>query len=203
MEQLQLFPTASLGSFMTTWGGEKFYPSHPELVKVNIEDIAHSLSRNNRYNGCLDCDLYSVAQHSLIVADVAWDIFKRSRGDDKPRTFKLQALLHDATEYLMPDMPKPIKDTLPEFTRSENRLHTHIMQSFDLPTKIHPIIKRVDKLIRIAEVNCMSFGWNVEEFFGDAAQDEIIYYMGLRITPMSCWHTEDVFMETYEKISAS
>lgn len=66
-----------------------------------IDDIAHALAQINRFNGHTTRP-YSVAEHSLLVADVAaW------RGASA--VVELAALLHDAHEAYVGDMPSPTK----------------------------------------------------------------------------------------------
>ena len=70
-------------TYVSTYLGNRFYPLEPRIDKVAIEDIAHGLAFQCRFNG-QTCDFYSVAQHSLIVADLV------------PESHRLAALLHDA-----------------------------------------------------------------------------------------------------------
>ena len=66
---------------------------------INIVDITRSLSQICRFNGhCYP--FYSVAEHSINVANAV---------EDK---FKLEALLHDAAEAYVGDMVRPIKKWL-------------------------------------------------------------------------------------------
>ena len=78
----------------------------PQPKDVNMLDIAHSLSGMSRYNHHT-MKAYSVAQHSVFVADRV------------PMEFRLVALLHDAAEAYTGDTIAPIKDT---WGRTE---HTH------------------------------------------------------------------------------
>ena len=64
-----------------------------EVLELPV--IANSLSRICRFAGNLP-EHYSVAQHSLFVADHA------------PPELELAALLHDAHEVILGDIPKPI-----------------------------------------------------------------------------------------------
>ena len=70
-------------------------PWNVDVEDIHIEDIAQGLAHINRYNG--QFGTYSVAQHSLYVADLV-----------APQK-KLAALLHDAPEYLTGDLPHHIK----------------------------------------------------------------------------------------------
>ena len=81
----------------------------PRIDKVAIEDIAHGLAFQCRFNG-QTCDFYSVAQHSLIVADLV------------PESHRLAALLHDAAEAYLGDMVKPLKVLMPEFSGIEDKV---------------------------------------------------------------------------------
>lgn len=66
-----------------------------------IEEMAHSLSQLARFNGHL-VDFFSVAKHSLMVADICGTIY------DDPQ-LALIALLHDAGESVIGDIPSPVK----------------------------------------------------------------------------------------------
>ena len=82
----------------------------------DIEDIAHSLSQLCRFNGhCIGT--YTVAQHSCIVAEYARD------------EHKLIALMHDAAEAYIGDIPRPLKYLIPDIKKVENWLMTQIFAS--------------------------------------------------------------------------
>lgn len=75
--------------------------------QVRIEDIAHSLSMQCRFMG--HCAYhYSVAQHSMLVADI---IHERHLAWNKPHIV-LAGLLHDAHEAYTGDVSTPLKRRL-------------------------------------------------------------------------------------------
>ena len=77
----------------------------PSPLDVEIEDIAHGLSRVARWNGQTSGDQsYSVAEHSLLVERLIIDI-----KENTPIKWRLAALLHDAPEYVIGDMISPFK----------------------------------------------------------------------------------------------
>jgi 5'-deoxynucleotidase YfbR-like HD superfamily hydrolase len=84
---------------LPTYTGKLFDLESPKPEMICIEDIAHHLSIENRYNGSTKFS-YSVAQHSVLVAMHA------------SNEFKLEALLHDAEEAYYKDLPSPWKKIL-------------------------------------------------------------------------------------------
>ena len=72
----------------------------PSPSDIAIEDIAHGLARVARWNGqTVGAHAFSVAQHALIVEEIASD-----RNTDWPDCWRLAALLHDAAEYVIGDL---------------------------------------------------------------------------------------------------
>ncbi|WP_407605347.1 NAD(P)-binding domain-containing protein, partial [Pseudomonas aeruginosa] len=96
--------------YVSTFSGNRFYPLRPHIDKVAIEDIAHGLAYQCRFNGQTQV-FYSIAQHSLIVASLV------------PPPLRLAALLHDAAEAYLGDMVKPLKVLLPEFAALEDKVN--------------------------------------------------------------------------------
>ncbi|MFA5241558.1 MAG: phosphohydrolase [Sulfuricella sp.] len=122
--------------YVSTYLGNRFYPLEPRIVDVAIEDIAHGLSYQCRFNGQTSA-FYSVAQHSLIVASLV------------PDELKFAALLHDAAEAYLGDMVKPLKVLLPSFSQIEDSVTQIIGQRFGVNLSHNPAIKRAD-LISLA-----------------------------------------------------
>lgn len=141
----------------------------PSPMDIEIEDIAHGLARVARWNGqTLGEHGFSVAQHSLVVEEIAVHI----RPDLDPR-WRLAALLHDASEYVIGDMISPFKTALGvNYREFEEKLEHAIHVRFGLPAKAPALVK---KLIKQADRACAFFeatqlaGFSIDEaldFFG-------------------------------------
>ena len=103
----------------------------PSPLDIEIEDIAHGLARVARWNGQTQgAHIFSVAQHSLLVEEIAGD--RRARASTG--AWRLAALLHDAPEYVIGDMISPFKAVLGvDYKAVENRLLAAIHLRFGLP----------------------------------------------------------------------
>lgn len=106
------------GPYMNTFSGISFYFLTPRPEDILIEDIAHHLAFQSRSTGAVIRD-YSVAQHSLLVCDLV--IEEITRQDFKNQNISagwavsyiaMQALLHDAEEFVTGDINKPLKSLL-------------------------------------------------------------------------------------------
>lgn len=84
--------------FMTLASGRDFYFSQPAPEMICVRDLAHHLSRLNRWRENLEWASYSVAQHSLLVAQLC------RLPQSRP-----YALLHDAAEMITGDNITPWK----------------------------------------------------------------------------------------------
>lgn len=80
----------------------------PTIESIGLEDLAAGLAAMPRYAG-QTIARYSVAQHSLLVARLV-----------EPR-FRLHALLHDAAEAYMGDVPSPLKDAMRQVQAVQGR----------------------------------------------------------------------------------
>lgn len=123
----------------------------PSPMDIEIEDIAHGLARVARWNGQTTGEhAFSVAQHSVVVEEIVAHI----QPDIEPR-WRLAALLHDASEYVIGDMISPFKAALGvDYKVFEERLETAIHVRFGLPAKTPVAIK---KLIKQADRACAFF----------------------------------------------
>lgn len=146
------------GDWMQTFTGRKFWPIDPRADEVNIHDIAHALSFMCRFGG--HCrEFYSVAEHSVRVSRLA----------NTPEPIGLAALLHDAAEAYVVDVPRPLKRSIVGYREIESRVARVIEQRFGLETGIldHPAIKQWDEILLATEARDLMGGesagkWNLQ-----------------------------------------
>ena len=126
------------GIFVSTYRGHRFYPLDPCIDDVDIEDIAHGLAYQCRFNGQTS-SFYSVAQHSVLVASIV------------PEHLRLSALLHDAAEAYLGDIVKPLKMLVPQFSVIEKQVAAIISECFAVHDLDHPQIKSADLVLLATE----------------------------------------------------
>jgi len=144
-------PTANrIGDFMQTYTGQMFWPLDPRPDEINIFDIAHSLSLQCRYAG--HCErFYSVAEHSVLMA----------RWVSPPS--RLWALLHDASEAYLVDVPRPLKRHLPGYKEAEAKVMEAICFRFDLSKEMPAEVHEADNRIIADELmNMRSMAWHAK-----------------------------------------
>jgi len=122
------------GGWIQTYSGRAFFPARPDSDHVHINDIAASLSKQCRYAGhCLR--FYSVAEHCCHLADVA------------PDEHKLTALMHDASEAYLVDIPRPIKPLLREYKTIESNLMAVIGSKYGFDWPLPAAVTELDQAI--------------------------------------------------------
>ena len=94
-------------SYIETYTGRAFFPLEPSGNDVSVIDIAHHLSQQCRYSGATQW-FYSTAQHCCLLAD-----YVQSKGGSPLDCY--QMLMHDAPEAYLVDMPRPVKQFMPQF----------------------------------------------------------------------------------------
>src|ERR1044071_8716155 len=93
------------GPYLQTVSGRFVNPFDPDPEQLDAGDIARALANLSRFGGHTRA-FYSVAQHSVIVSQLV-----EERGGDAEDAFA--ALMHDATEAYLGDMPHPLKHRSP------------------------------------------------------------------------------------------
>ena len=127
----------SLGPTIMLQSGAWFDFCAPAESAFAIEDIAQGLANICRYSG--QCRrFYSVAEHSLLVSEVAGG-------------FEFEALLHDAAEAFMGDITRPLKQMLPEYKRIEREVESAIFARFGIPSPLPIEVKSADLRVLAAE----------------------------------------------------
>jgi hypothetical protein len=173
----------------------------PSPFDVEIEDIAHGLARTARWNGQTIGDhIYSVAQHSVLVDDIAAIL---QPGIDN--RWRRAVLLHDAPEYVIGDMISPFKAVIGgDYKAVEARLMAAIHIRFGLPANVPPevtaLAKRADRIAAFLEATQLA-GFGVEEagqlfgapngLFGGAAGPVP------RLVPLAADRAKQAFLERF------
>lgn len=129
-------------TWIQTTSGNYFDYRKPELTQINLVDIESSLARQCRYLGHLKrtIEFYSIAEHSCYVA---WAVCKLGGTPNEI----LWALLHDATEAYIGDIPRPLKEHIPFFTEFEASIMDLIAKRFGLQGQMPKIVKKLDYAI--------------------------------------------------------
>lgn len=112
----------STGDWFQTYSGVAWDLLHPRPEDVRLEDLAHSLAHQCRYNGHCS-EFYSVAEHSLRMAAAL---------EPEGAKIALIALLHDAAEAYLGDMVRPLKREFPLFYEIERRTQRAIFVGLGL-----------------------------------------------------------------------
>jgi len=120
--------------WIQTYTGRKFVVMDPDPECIVIEDIAHSLANQCRYAGhCLQ--FYSVAEHCYHLWALA-----------SPEN-KHVALMHDATEAYLVDVPRTVKEALGDYRPLEHKYAEIIAKRFNLeypwPEEVHDLDNRI------------------------------------------------------------
>lgn len=120
--------------FVTVASGRTIYPFRdPSEIAEHIElaDVAHHLQNLCRFAGGTR-RFYCVAQHSVLCAHVAATYF-RSLGESSPLPWweaSLVMAVHDGPEYVVNDLPGPIKVVEP--WRPEGATETISLDAYHL-----------------------------------------------------------------------
>lgn len=148
--------TAGMKDVKRAWqrmlSGRRLDLLDPSPLDIELEDIAHGLARVARWNGQTSGDAaFSVAQHSLLVDDIAGRLKPGLTSRDR-----LSAVLHDAAEYVIGDLITPFKSAVgPDYKILEKRLMTAIRLRFGLPAReaeeLTSLIKRADRIAAYLE----------------------------------------------------
>lgn len=138
------------GPYLQTVSGRWVNPFDPDPGQLDAGDIARALANQCRFGGHSRV-FYSVAQHSVIVSRLV-----EQRGGDTQDSFA--ALMHDATEAYLGDMPHPLKHRSPlgaAFKAAEDHLEQAIRDRFRIKPDVSEI-KRADRALLATERRAFS-----------------------------------------------
>lgn len=180
------------GPYIQTVSGRRFNPLAPDPAEVEIGDIARALSNQCRFGG--NCRrFYSVGQHSCLVADLVGE-----RGGDAGD--QLWALLHDASEAYLVDLPHPLKHRSELgrlYAAVEEGLQAAICARFELPAEPPGLLKPLDRALLATERRAVaSEAWPWPELEG-------VEPLELAIEPWLPERAHDEFLARYDRLQAA
>jgi hypothetical protein len=125
---------ADRGNWLQTCSGIRFFPLDPRPEEIKINDIAGALSKMCRFGGHSK-RFYSVAEHCVLMSRAATTPFKRA------------ALLHDASEAYLVDIPRPVKPMLANYSLIEDKIMQTIAFKFGFVWPLQKEVKILDSAI--------------------------------------------------------
>ena len=157
----------------------------PDAELFCIKDIAHALSHTCRFGGHTR-DFYSVAQHSVLTSYLV------------PEEDRFAALMHDAAEAYVGDVPTPLKQLLPEYKIIEKRIEASLFERFGLYDGIPTSVKKADLIMLATEQRDLMQAKN------DDAEWNVIADIPLapfRIKPQSPEQARKSFLDRFDELS--
>lgn len=149
------YPEPSMQHKILTRSGRLLDLVDPRPEDIGIADIAHGLSRQFRYGGHLGD--YTVAQHCCAVAKCISDNWPGAGHQGLLEALR-HALLHDASEAYIRDMPTPAKKLMPDYQGVEARLESAIYARFGISGDWADMVKEADVSLCGAESRLFLLG---------------------------------------------
>jgi len=206
-------PKRPVTANILTHSGQLLDVLNPDPKAIKIGDIAHALSQKVRWGGHSERPI-TIAEHSVRVARVARYLCGEAMYDKGAALrVELAALLHDAAEAYIGDVPKPIKNALPVWDNQiENPLQHAILKAFNCEVASlasENIIKLADQLVNQIELEAHMRGfWSLSQgqraaasaYTGDrellqriAGDQSIFGYDFVRESPASVWESNFLY----------
>lgn len=175
-----------------TFSGIFFDPFNPDPAAIRIEDIARSLCQQPRFLGHLK-ERWTVGMHSVMVSR------------HSPEDVKLWALLHDASEAYMCDLPRPLKrhPMMHFYRETEANVMQAVAKRFGLAWPMPEVIHEVDNLVLVAEARSLKEGvaqWESWRELQDLDTSVIEDDMEEFVTE-SDDRIESVFLKTFDELT--
>ncbi|RWI35495.1 hypothetical protein [Mesorhizobium sp.] len=187
-----------VGNYMATSTGYKYWPFDPKPEEIYIEAIAHHLATKARWAGATQHRrfksriFFAVAEHSVYVADYVRDVLKRP-------DLELEALLHDAPEYVIGDLIRPLKYSpsfRAPFLELEDLNEAVVAKRFNL---VHPFpreIKIADEAVTEAEHQQIIF-WHPDEGGETVELHETKAVANIEIKMLEPYPAKEFFLDAY------
>jgi uncharacterized protein len=166
-------------SWIQTASGGSFNAFDIRDDDIDIEDIAHATSMICRFNGHTS-HFYSVAEHCVMASLLV------------PEELALTALLHDAGEAYLTDVPSPIKRHLPEVREIEDSIMERVVRKFG---GIFPFPDKVK------EADVLMLGAEARQLMGGPEWSRAIPVVDVRIRGWSPPSAKYFFLERFRELT--
>jgi uncharacterized protein len=169
-------------SWLLTYSGKHFDLIDPQPDMIDVVDIVKGLSREARFAGQTRY-FYSVAQHCVVASQIV------------ASEFAMEALMHDASEAYIKDIPRPLKQLLPDYRMIEARVQGAICDRFGLPPLQSDAVSAADRIMLATERR---------DLMPDDATDWPILHgvkpMDKRLNAVNYNHAESLFMQRFLEV---
>ncbi len=185
-------------TWMQTASGLVFDPAAPTVDMIAIEDIAHALSNLCRFAGHTRWH-YSVGEHSERASRAVVEALHTPGKGGGPEitivALARAALMHDAAEAYLVDLPSPVKRLVTGYKEIEARVEAVICAKFGVPIADlhHPLIKHVD-LVMLATEKRDLFGPSPRPWGG------LPEPLARTILPRSAFSAELAFRQRFDEL---
>lgn len=159
----------TIDPWIETYSGTKFEFLNPKIISINIEDIAHALAHQCRFNGHTK-QFYSVAEHSVNCSYLV-----------SPK-HALQALLHDASEAYLTDIASPVKQYLSNYKELEKVVMEAIATRYSFEWPMSEETSFADLTMLSDEARLLMPGQGVNWNMWDSIERPLQRFFSL-----SCW----------------
>jgi uncharacterized protein len=182
-------------TFSTTHSGLVVDLLNPNPATISLRDIATHLARTNRFNGATKYPApYSVAQHSCVVVR----LIQQKTND---AMLALQALLHDAHEYLTGDISTPFQEAVAPSTIKARQtvldiaIHKALGVDYTVAGKHYTLLKWAD-------ATALSTEWR--DMMPTPVPKHFLPPANFSIMPLRMWdQAEALFLKTFEKLAVA
>lgn len=140
-----------VGDYIGLYSGRNFYVLDPRVEDVTVEDVAHSLSNICRFTGHGE-RFYSVAEHSIHCSLVAEKL-------GMSPLMQMYALFHDASESIVNDLARPVKQNIPEYKEIEDKIMKVMWELAGVPEPTredYMHIKKIDNTLLLNEMKVLT-----------------------------------------------
>ena len=171
---------------LQTYTGKLVHPMRLTVDDVDIADIAHALSMLCRFGGHAQ-HFYSVAQHSVLASRLV-------PGEDA-----LWALLHDASEAYLVDVPTPVKRlaAMSGYRAIEAQVQLTVCHAFGLASEMPASVHAVDGALVLTEAAALLKNGAGVDFEAIRARVEPA---AVRILPVTSDVAERAFLKRFAEL---